>query len=230
MSRDGIGSVEQHEQGMARLSELVGALYNPRIMPDAEMRNLMQSLREFGFAQPVVARKEDGLILGGHQRVEAMRRIDAEAGGNGNVRVPVVWIAGLSDEKAKLLNVALNRIHGEWDFEKLGELFSTLAPADATSPLVSGFSGKEIEDIIKLTAEDAGHAPNPVIDEVDDAPPPASIGVQKLSFNLTPADAVAVREALTAHGMTNAKTAAAALVRMARAASAHVLCEEELCQ
>lgn len=221
--------VEQHEQGMVKISALKGAEYNPRIMPDAEMRNLMASLKEFGFAQPVVARKEDGLILGGHQRVEAMKRIAAEMGG-GDIKIPVVWIAGLSDEKAKLLNVALNRIHGEWDFEKLGELFSTLAPTDTTSPLVSGFSGKEIEDIIKLTAEDASNAPNPVVEDTD-APPPAVATVQKLTFNLAPDDAELVRGVLTTHGMTkNTATAAAALVKMAKAASAHVLCEEELCK
>ncbi len=217
-------TVEQHEQGFAKISELKGADYNPRVMPDAEMRNLMQSLREFGFVQPVAARKEDGLILGGHQRVEAMKRIAAEMGGTADITIPVVWISGLSDEKAKLLNVALNRIHGEWDFEKLGELFTSLAPELPAVELTgSGFSGKEIDDIIKLTAVDAAptfnndDAPEPV------APPSATV---KFSFVVAKAEAAVVAEALAALG----KDKNAALVKMARASLAHAICEKELCE
>ena len=220
-------AVEQHEQGMVKISALKGADYNPRIMPDAEMRNLMASLKEFGFAQPVVARKEDGLILGGHQRVEAMKRIAAEMGG-GDIKIPVVWIAGLSDEKAKLLNVALNRIHGEWDFEKLGDLFGTLTVADGDFT-VSGFSGKEIDDIIKLTAEDAGKAPNPVLESDEPTPPPAANEVVvKMTFDVPVADVPKVKAALAAYGMKGTRGGGAALVKVALAASAHVICEEEI--
>ena len=57
------------------ISALRPAPYNPRVMPESEMAALCESLRAFGFAEPVVVRRADHLIIGGHQRVEAAKRI-----------------------------------------------------------------------------------------------------------------------------------------------------------
>lgn len=222
-------SIATHKTGTAKITDLVGADYNPRIMPDGEMKNLMRSLREYGFVQPVVVRKEDGLILGGHQRVEAYKRILAEDKADlDKATIPVVWVSGLSDEKAKLLNVALNRIHGEWDFAKLGELFASITPQSNGDLGVSGFSEREIDDIIKLTGEDAAAQPDPVEDIDVDAELAAE--ARKLSFEAaTDEDAAVVREALAKYGATSPANQGAALAKMARAALAHIVCEEELC-
>jgi ParB-like chromosome segregation protein Spo0J len=48
---------------------------NPRRIGDAELDALERSLRTFGFVQPVVARREDGVVIGGHQRLVAARRL-----------------------------------------------------------------------------------------------------------------------------------------------------------
>jgi ParB-like chromosome segregation protein Spo0J len=229
MSRDHLPT---HEHGTALLSDLKGAVYNPRVMPDREMKNLMKSLREFGFVQPVVVRRDDGLILGGHQRCEARKRIASEdKEDEAGITVPVVWVAGISDEKAKLLNVALNRIHGEWDYAKLGELFESLQPMVEQAQLeVSGFSDKEIDDIIKLTSANASTDLGGDDDDLDvDAELAAE--ARKFGFEVgTDADAALVREALTAHGMTSPANAGSALAKMARAALTHVKCEEDLCE
>lgn len=224
-------TISTHVNGTARLADLKGADYNPRIMPDREMKALMKSLREFGFVQPVVVRKEDGLILGGHQRCEARKRIAAEDGEDvSTIEVPVVWVKGFDDAKAKLLNVALNRIHGEWDFAKLGELFESIAPAlpQDGALSVTGFNEREIEDILKLTT-----AATPQLADVEDEiDVDAELAAEKRKFGFevaNDADAEAVRAALAAHGMTSPANAGAALAAMARAAIAHVKCEEELC-
>jgi ParB/RepB/Spo0J family partition protein len=84
---------------------------NPRKISDAELDALTRSLREFGFVQPVLARHEDKIVIGGHQRLLAARRL-------GMKTVPVIFLE-VSDEQAKLLNLALNKISGEWDEQLL---------------------------------------------------------------------------------------------------------------
>ncbi len=100
------------------IADLLPADYNPRVMPDEQMAALMRSIERFGFVEPVVVRRSDRLVIGGHQRIEAARRL-------GYAHVPVVEV-DLDDAQAKALNVALNRIHGEWDVPKLAELLKAL--------------------------------------------------------------------------------------------------------
>ena len=80
---------------------------NPRRISDEELDSLTRSLRQWGFVQPVLARREDRVVIGGHQRLVAARRL-------GMTEVPVLWL-DTSIEQARLLNVALNRISGTWD-------------------------------------------------------------------------------------------------------------------
>src|SRR2546423_13427994 len=84
---------------------------NPRKISDAELEALTRSLREFGFVQPVLARREDKTVVGGHQRLLAARRL-------GYKTVPVVYL-DLTLEQARLLYLSLNKISGEWDQELL---------------------------------------------------------------------------------------------------------------
>ena len=57
--------------------------------------------------QPIVARRDDGLVIGGHQRLVAAHRL-------GMATVPVVWV-DLPVTRSRLLALALNKISGEWD-------------------------------------------------------------------------------------------------------------------
>ncbi len=142
--------MKTYEQTLTTLKSLKGADYNPRAMPTEEMVNLKRALKEFGLVQPIVARKEDGLIIGGHQRVQAYRELLKERGCSpveiDASPVPVVYVTGLDDSKTKLLNVALNKIHGEWDNDKLTALFGSLT-RDAAVEL-SGFSKDEVDGML----------------------------------------------------------------------------------
>jgi ParB/RepB/Spo0J family partition protein len=77
---------------------------NPRRIGEAELDSLTRSLRQFGFVQPVLARRQDGTVIGGHQRLVAARRL-------GLTTIPVIWL-DLTIEQARLLGLALNRISG----------------------------------------------------------------------------------------------------------------------
>jgi ParB-like chromosome segregation protein Spo0J len=166
-----------HKQESVALRTLKVADYNPRLMPEDEMANLKRAIKEFGLVQPIVARKEDGLIIGGHQRVQAyasllkdrgltQKEIDASP-------VPVIFVKGLNDSKTKLLNVALNKIHGDWDTDKLSALFASL-DKDAVVEL-SGFSKDEVDGMLSLaTAPPVTASLGNVAQDVED-----SLGEQK---------------------------------------------------
>src|SRR6266540_3140298 len=79
---------------------------NPRKISDAELDCLTRSMREFGFVLPVLARHDDKIVIGGHQRLVAARRL-------GMKTVPTIFL-DISLEQAHLLNLALNKISGEW--------------------------------------------------------------------------------------------------------------------
>ncbi len=112
---------------------------NPRRISDAELEALTRSLREFGFVQPVLARRADKAVIGGHQRLVAARRLGLKT-------VPVIFL-DLSDEQARLLNVALNKISGDWDEELLARLLADLQPVvDLT---LTGFSEGELDKLLK---------------------------------------------------------------------------------
>src|SRR5665811_355279 len=103
---------------------------NPRRISEQELDALERSLREFGFVQPVLARRADGVVIGGHQRLVAARRL-------GLTSVPVTYL-DLGVEEARLLGLALNRISGEWDETLLARLLSDLGAVPELDLTLSG--------------------------------------------------------------------------------------------
>lgn len=109
-----------------KIADLIPADYNPRkaLKPgDKEYEKIKKSITEFGFADPCVVNKrgcEEGkyIIVGGHQRVTVAADLGFE-------EVPCA-IVDLDEEHEKALNVALNKITGEWNKELLADLISDL--------------------------------------------------------------------------------------------------------
>jgi len=114
---------------------------NPRRISDAELESLTKSLAEFGFVEPILARRQDSTVIGGHQRLVAARRLGLET-------VPVVWL-DIGAEQARLLGLALNRISGEWDQELLARLLADLQREDDIDLSLSGFSEDELKDLLR---------------------------------------------------------------------------------
>lgn len=114
------------------------APYNPRKITGEARKRLRRSLESFGFVDPIIARREDLLVLGGHQRLDVGLN-DLELG-----RVPVILLDGISDARAKALNIALNNatMSGDWDTEKLRDVLLDLRDTDFA--LDTGFSEKEL--------------------------------------------------------------------------------------
>src|SRR5664280_2355948 len=114
---------------------------NPRRIGEDELDALERSLRQFGFVQPVLARREDRTVIGGHQRLVAARRL-------GLTTVPVTWL-DITVEQARLLGLALNKISGSWDEQLLARLVTDLQATPDIDLTLSGFGEDEIGDLLR---------------------------------------------------------------------------------
>jgi len=160
-----------------KISELKRADYNPRIMPDSEMDALKTSIKTFGFVEPIVVNKNKdryGVLVGGHQRLSALESLIAtgtvpkgiiESDEKGIYLIPASFV-DLSADDEKLLNLALNKIKGKWDEEKLADIIIALKE-DPHIP-ASGFREDEISRILDQTLDDGDDEEEP-IDETTEA-------------------------------------------------------------
>ena len=114
---------------------------NPRRISEEELDALERSLRQFGFVQPVLARRDDGIVIGGHQRLVAARRLGLTA-------VPVIWL-DLGPEQARLLGLALNKISGSWDDALLARLLADLQATPDLDLSLSGFGEDEVKELLR---------------------------------------------------------------------------------
>ena len=129
------------------ISKLNPAEYNPRknLQPgDAEYEKLKRSMEQFGYVEPVVWNKTPGRVIGGHQRLKVL--VDL-----GLKEVDCV-VVEMDEEQEKALNIALNKINGEWDTDKLAMLISDLQGSDFDVSL-TGFEEAEIADLFEKTGE-----------------------------------------------------------------------------
>ncbi|MCK9324783.1 MAG: DNA modification methylase [Bacteroidales bacterium] len=96
------------------------AIYNPRKWNEAQMKTLMESIRRFGFIDPIIvnsAPNRKNIVIGGHMRLEAAKRL-------GMKKVPVVFVCISSAKREKELNLRLNRSTGDWDWGLLKDFDS----------------------------------------------------------------------------------------------------------
>jgi len=114
---------------------------NPRRISDQELETLTRSIKEFGMIDPVIARREDKTVIGGHQRLLAARRL-------GYKKVPVVLV-DLTVEQSRLLNIALNKISGSFDQELLARLLEDLNRVPDMDLTLSGFEEDELKKLLK---------------------------------------------------------------------------------
>lgn len=157
--------MQHHDVVMVAAGDLVLAEYNPRtITPDA-LEALKRSLTEYGFVQPLVARRKDLLLIGGHQRLAAFRGMCADRGEDcAKALVPVVLL-DIDDAKARALNLALNKISGDWDYTRLHDVLADLQTSDAGLLSLTGFSDNEVSDILSLLGTSASASEHEHVDD-----------------------------------------------------------------
>lgn len=122
--------------------KLKTAKYNPRkdLKPgDKEYEKLKRSIEKFGYVEPLVWNKRTGNIIGGHQRYKVLVSL-------GQQEIDCV-VVDLDERQEKTLNIALNKISGEWDMPLLSDLLKELGDNGLDTSL-TGFDDKEIEKLI----------------------------------------------------------------------------------
>ncbi|GAB7231268.1 site-specific DNA-methyltransferase [Facklamia hominis] len=131
-----------------KLTDLIPADYNPRkdLQPgDAEYEKLKRSIETFGYVEPIIWNKQTGRIVGGHQRLKVMQDL-------GYQEIECV-IIDIDESKEKALNVALNKISGSWDEDKLMSLITDLEGSDFDVSL-TGFDIAELDELFKDSLTD----------------------------------------------------------------------------
>lgn len=123
------------------VGKLNPAKYNPRkdLKPgDPEYEKLKRSIETFGYVEPIIWNKSTGNIVGGHQRLKIL--ID-----QGQEEVDCV-VVDMDEDEEKALNIALNKVSGDWDLPKLADLITSL-DEDMFDISLTGFDPADIEDL-----------------------------------------------------------------------------------
>lgn len=123
-----------------KIDTLVPAEYNPRkkLKPgDSEFEKIKNSINEFGYVEPVIVNK-DLTVIGGHQRISVLKTL-------GFTEIDCV-IIDIDKTKEKALNIALNKISGEWNKELLADLIKDLQSLDYNVSF-TGFGPPEIDQL-----------------------------------------------------------------------------------
>lgn len=124
------------------IQKLKPSEYNPRkdLQPeDEEYIKIRNSINEFGYVAPIII-NSDMTVIGGHQRLKVLKEL-----GYNEIQCIVV---DLDKNKEKALNLALNKISGEWDNDKLEKILAELKETDIDMN-ITGFNFDEIDNILK---------------------------------------------------------------------------------
>ena len=141
-----------------KLTEIKPADYNPRKISDEDFQKLKNSIRTFGLTDPIIVNLKNNTIIGGHQRYDVLvdilleednlaeKEYDLIEKGDIGFVFDVENLTLKNEDYEKALNIALNKISGEWDTVKLNSLVEELKIKDFDLEL-TGFDDIELEEI-----------------------------------------------------------------------------------
>ena len=176
------------------LSQIVGADINPK---DHDIGQIYQSIKRFGFTQPIMMNENTGKLLAGHGRLQTLQQM--KQGGekipnrikekDGEWLVPVLkGISFEDDMEAQAYLVADNRLTelGGWN---TGELVDTLQEL-----VEGGFSldgvGYDFDDLETMVTQidDSGIFDVEVVPEADDDETSVNVTIGRYRFKVEPED------------------------------------------
>ena len=103
-----------------------------------EYIKIKNSIINFGYVEPIIINK-DFTVIGGHQRLKVLKELNYE-------KIECI-VVDLDKTQEKALNIALNKISGEWNTEKLENLLQELLQENFDVNL-TGFDSEEIDNIL----------------------------------------------------------------------------------
>lgn len=125
---------------VVNVNDLKPAEYNPRQASESEAEALKESLKRFGFVDPLIvneAKNRKNVVIGGHFRLKMAKEL-------GYGSVPIVYVNIPDIERERELNLRLNKNLGSWDY-------NLLANFDEDMLQEVGFSSEELDKIFDLS-------------------------------------------------------------------------------
>lgn len=118
---------------------------NAKEHPEAHIKQIAESITEFGFNDPIGI-DSDNTIIEGHGRLFAARKLKLK-------EVPIIRIGHLTDDQKKAYIIAHNKLNSLTGFNP-EILFSELESLDGDLQTLTGFNDEEISDIFNQLSED----------------------------------------------------------------------------
>ena len=158
-----------------RFDDIIPADYNPRILSEEEYSKLRRSMNRWGLVDPIIINLQNNHIIGGHQRYEVLLNdFERKPFQDDHLlllrRGDIGWVFtdndlkldSLEDEKA--LNIALNKISGDWDYPKLNLVLGELTNLDFDVSL-TGFDDLDLSHLNEELDMDLGDTDVDLLDE-----------------------------------------------------------------
>lgn len=192
---------------------------NPR-KNDAVVDKIAESIKAYGFGAPLIARRANGEVIGGHTRLKAAILL-------GMTHVPVRYL-DLDEKQAHALALADNKLGelAEWDDAMLQGVLNDLAQEGIGDLSAIGFSNEELLKLLATTEVDTGESVedrDAVVTPPDAAPPStimSHVKMVQLFFDQAQFDefTAIVRELSAELGTKNASDTTLEVMRARRAA------------
>lgn len=127
-----------------KVTEIKEYKKNSRVHPESQVKQICESIKAFGFNNPILI-DEKSIIIAGHGRFMAAKIL-------GLGTVPCIVLDGLTESQKKAYVIADNKIHenGEWNDDLLKEEMETISKSVNIDLL--GFSEKEMSKLFDETA------------------------------------------------------------------------------
>lgn len=133
--------MENREIVYKNVADLIPYARNSRTHDKDQVSQIVASIKEFGFTNPVLI-DDEGLIIAGHGRVQAAQKLNLKT-------VPTICLDYLTEAQKKAYVIADNRLalNAGWDFDMLKVELNDLNDLEFDVSLL-GFDDKEINDIL----------------------------------------------------------------------------------
>lgn len=155
----------QHQQVTRAVNELIPYANNSRTHDDRQIDQVAESIKEFGFTNPILIDEDNGVIAG-HGRLLASKKLNLD-------EVPCIILHGLSDEQKKAYVIADNKLalNAGWNEKMLMKELFTLEGKEFDL-LLTGFSSDELKSLVDIDITGDGVESSPQIvfsEEVDES-------------------------------------------------------------
>ena len=129
-----------------KISEVKPSEYNPRKISEKDYNNLKKSVKTFGILRPLIINQTTGNLISGHQLLKVLTEEKIE-------ETEAIFLK-ITEEQEKALNLAMNKISGEFEEDKLIELLQQIDEKNQDLLGQTGFNTEEINYLLGLREKD----------------------------------------------------------------------------